>query len=108
MRILLTGATGYIGKRILPILINEGHHVICCVRDKSRFTPPESLRSSITVIELDLLKASSLSITPTDIDVAYYLVHSMSVSANYKTWNKNPLSILGMLLKLQMLSRLFI
>lgn len=84
MKILLTGATGYIGKRILPILINDGHHVICCVRDKSRFTPPESLRSGITVIEIDLLEASSLSIIPTDIDVAFYLVHSMSISANYK------------------------
>ena len=84
MKILLTGATGYIGKRILPALVNDGHHVVCCVRDKSRFNPPQSIKSSITVIEIDLLESSSLSIIPTDIDVAYYLVHSMSVSADYK------------------------
>jgi len=33
MRILLTGATGYIAQRLLPILLNNGHEVICCVRD---------------------------------------------------------------------------
>jgi nucleoside-diphosphate-sugar epimerase len=38
MKILLTGATGYIGKRLLPILIAQGHEVICCVRDKTDFT----------------------------------------------------------------------
>ena len=42
MKILLTGATGYIGKRILPILVNKGYDVVCCVRDKSRINPPKS------------------------------------------------------------------
>ncbi|MCK5822089.1 MAG: NAD-dependent epimerase/dehydratase family protein, partial [Bacteroidales bacterium] len=41
MRILLTGATGYIGKRLLPSLLAHGHTVICCVRDKTRFEIPE-------------------------------------------------------------------
>ncbi len=44
MKILLTGATGYIGKRLLPVLIEAGHHVVCCVRDLNRFNPPESLK----------------------------------------------------------------
>ncbi len=39
MNILLTGATGYIGKRLLPVLIELGHHVICSVRDVNRFNP---------------------------------------------------------------------
>ena len=84
MKILLTGATGYIGKRILPLLINKGHHVVCCVRDKSRFNPPTSLIANISIIEVDLLDQSSLQNIPNDIDIAYYLVHSMSVSDNYK------------------------
>ena len=84
MKILLTGATGYIGKRILPILVNKGYDVICCVRDKSRFNPPQSLKEKISVIEIDLLKTSSLSRIPKDIDVAYYLVHSMATADNYK------------------------
>jgi uncharacterized protein YbjT (DUF2867 family) len=37
MKILLTGATGYIGKRLLPLLVEQGHEIICCVRDKNRF-----------------------------------------------------------------------
>ena len=84
MKILLTGATGYIGKRILPILVNKGYDVVCCVRDKSRFNPPQSLKEKISVIEIDLLNTSSLSKIPKDIDVAYYLVHSMATADNYK------------------------
>ena len=84
MNILLTGATGYIGKRILPLLVNKGHHVYCCVRDKNRFTPPPSLKPNITVIEIDLLEKETLSAIPEDIDAAYYLVHSMSSSGDYK------------------------
>jgi uncharacterized protein YbjT (DUF2867 family) len=84
MRILLTGATGYIGKRLLPVLVEKGHEVICCVRDRKRFNPPESLRSKVQVIELDLLDRDSLSNIPDDIDGAYYLVHSMSSSKDYE------------------------
>ena len=84
MKILLTGATGYIGKRILPILVSKGYDVVCCVRDKSRFNPPQSLKEKISIIEIDLLKTSSLSKIPKDIDVAYYLVHSMATADNYK------------------------
>ncbi len=83
MKILLTGATGYIGKRLLPALVDMGHHVVCCVRDKSKFHVTESLLSNIDVIELDLLKQETLANIPAGIDVAYYLVHSMSSTSNY-------------------------
>ena len=56
MHILLTGATGYIGKRLLPILVEEGHKVTCCVRDVDRFNPPESIKEKINVIQIDLLE----------------------------------------------------
>lgn len=84
MKILLTGATGYIGKRLLPVLIEKGHDVVCCVRDKRRFTPPTSLQDKVTIIEVDLLKSNSLSNIPKDIDGAFYLVHSMSSSSDYQ------------------------
>jgi len=83
MKILLTGATGYIGKRLLPVLIENGHHVICCVRDVNRFNPPDSIKSKIDVIEIDLLKINTLKKIPKDIDGAFYLVHSMSSSNDY-------------------------
>ncbi|MFZ1703258.1 MAG: SDR family oxidoreductase [Saprospiraceae bacterium] len=88
MKILLTGATGYIGKRLLPLLIQEGHQVVCCVRDKSRFNPPQSLVHAITVLEIDLLDRQSLNQIPEDIDVAYYLVHSMASSEDYNNLEK--------------------
>jgi len=80
MRILLTGATGYIGKRLLTVLVSKGHHVICCVRDKTRFSVRESLRPHIDIIEVDFLKEETLNKVPEDIDAAYYLIHSMSGS----------------------------
>jgi uncharacterized protein YbjT (DUF2867 family) len=82
MKILLTGTTGYIGKRLLPILLAEGHEVICCVRDKKRTGFSNFDGENIKIIELDFLDEKSLDIIPKDIDVAYYLIHSMSVSTD--------------------------
>ena len=84
MKVLLTGATGYIGKRLLPLLVEQGHHVVCCVRDANRFNPPKSLQKYISIIEIDLLDYSSLRKIPFDIDIAYYLVHSMSSAKDYQ------------------------
>lgn len=84
MKILLTGATGYIGKRLLPILVAQGHDVFCCVRDKNRFYVPKEIQDKITVIEVDFLEEETLTTIPKDIQAAYYLIHSMSASAtNY-------------------------
>lgn len=78
MKILLTGVTGYIAQRLLPILLENGHEVICCVRDKNRFNKKNYSSQNLTVIEADFLKKESLQHIPNDIDVAYYLIHSMS------------------------------
>src|SRR5699024_9332399 len=83
MKILLTGATGYIGKRLLPILVENGHQVVCCVRDPKRFNPKESLRPFIEVVQVDFLDPVTLNNIPKDIDAAYYLIHSMSKSDDY-------------------------
>ena len=76
MKILLTGATGYIGKRLLPILLDQGHEVICCVRDRNRF--PFDPHPKMSFFEVDFLKDLPSSEAIKDIDVAYYLIHSMS------------------------------
>lgn len=77
MRILLTGANGYIGKRLLPVLLEQGHTVYCCVRNKERFTHKELLHPNLRILELDLLNPKSLEKIPTNIQVGYYLIHSM-------------------------------
>ena len=78
MKILLTGATGYIGKRLLPALLKEGHEVVCCVRDKKRFHPNIPGNNKISVLEIDFLKDPPKTDLIKDIDAAYYLIHSMS------------------------------
>ncbi len=78
MKILLTGVTGYIAQRLLPVLLQNGHQVVCCVRDKNRFNKKDYPEENIRVIEADFLDKNSLVDIPGDIDVAYYLIHSMA------------------------------
>ncbi len=78
MKILLTGVTGYIAQRLLPVLLENGHEVVCCVRDSSRFNINKYEAQNISVIESDFLNKETLQNIPNDIDVAYYLIHSMS------------------------------
>jgi uncharacterized protein YbjT (DUF2867 family) len=78
MKILLTGATGYIAKRLLPVLLENGHEVVCCVRDTNRFDITRYNSDRLSVVEVDFLKVEELSRIPDDIDVAFYLVHSMA------------------------------
>lgn len=82
MKILLTGANGYIGMRLLPQLLALDHEVICAVRDKNRLSIDDWTKSQIQIIELDFLSEFSPDILPKDIDIAYYLIHSMSSSTS--------------------------
>ncbi|MEZ4885176.1 MAG: SDR family oxidoreductase [Chitinophagales bacterium] len=83
MKILLTGANGYIGKRLLLALSEQGHEIHCTVRDKRRFRLNERFKNKhlIHIWECDLLDASTFTDLPTEIDVAFYLVHSMNSNA---------------------------
>lgn len=83
MKILLTGATGYIAQRLLPVLLENGYEVICLVRDATRLdTSKYGYEKQLSVMEADLLDSSSLNF-PDDIDAAYYLVHSMSSGSEF-------------------------
>ena len=90
MKILLTGANGYIGVRLLPVLVRAGHTVVCLVRDRRRMNIDKSLDESefVEYYEADLLHPQTLENLPQDIDAAYYLVHSMGGaggSGNFET-----------------------
>ena len=83
MKVLLTGSTGYIGRRLLPHLVNSGHQVICAVRDKRRFDYEDftdEFLQSVEVIEIDFSDKSVKDNLPKDIDAAYYLIHSLNSS----------------------------
>lgn len=82
MKILLTGANGYVGRRLLPELLAQGHEVVCCVRDKSRLGIDTINLANVSVWETDFLTTPLLENLPQNIDVAYYLIHSMSSSTD--------------------------
>ncbi|NNU33760.1 SDR family oxidoreductase [Mucilaginibacter sp. S1162] len=83
MKVLLAGANGYIGTRLIPVLLEQGHDLICLVRDKRRFHEQSDFSDKVTLIKGDLLKEAGVEAFPKDIDVAYYLVHSMSQDKNF-------------------------
>jgi uncharacterized protein YbjT (DUF2867 family) len=79
MKILLTGTTGYIAKRLLPVLLEQGHEVICSVRDKNRL-PKDGIynHTRVSLFEADYLNEISYNKILDGVDAAYYLIHSMS------------------------------
>jgi len=82
MKILITGTTGYIAKRLIPLLLDQQHELVCCIRDLMRI--PENFKNNklISFIEIDFLVFDENIKIPSDIDAAYYLIHSMSTSSN--------------------------
>ena len=79
MRILLTGANGYIGKRLLQELHQQGHQIICCVRDKRRFDISK-YKQNVEVVEIDFENISLNAKLSFKVEVVYYLIHSMGKS----------------------------
>lgn len=76
-KILVTGANGFVGKRLILALLNQGHHVyaLCRIKGTTLFAEPWP---HLHYIWGDLRNPDTLKNIPEDIEVAYYLVHSMS------------------------------
>jgi nucleoside-diphosphate-sugar epimerase len=55
LKILLTGANGYIGMRLLPQLLIAGHEVICAVRSQDRFSIDDETKEQVEIVEIDFL-----------------------------------------------------
>jgi len=83
MKILLTGANGYIGARLIPALLAKGHEVACLVRDPKLFAKQSEYASQVTLITGDLLRNRSLEALPADIDAAYYLVNALPQTSGF-------------------------
>ena len=79
MRILITGTTGYIAKRLALQLVEDGHELICCVRDLNRIPDEIEEHPKCSFIKIDFLSPKE-AVIPKDIDVAYYLIHSMATN----------------------------
>lgn len=75
--ILVTGATGYIGGRLIPRLLSAGHPVRVFVRDAGRLQG-RPWESRVDVYQGDVLQAETLPPAMQGVSTAYYLIHSMS------------------------------
>ncbi|MGJ8645069.1 MAG: SDR family oxidoreductase [Luteolibacter sp.] len=88
MEILLTGANGYIGLRLLPALLEDGHRVSCLVRDKARFPTTQFGAflddGRMELVEGDMLVPESLPEIGKKYDAAYYLLHSMGAGKGFE------------------------
>ena len=76
-RILVTGPTGFIGKRLLYKLDEKGYRVRCMVRPPEELNLSVPLKNEPEVVYGDLLDPDSIEKALDGIDIAYYLVHSM-------------------------------
>ncbi|MDQ3172060.1 MAG: SDR family oxidoreductase [Acidobacteriota bacterium] len=92
-RVLLTGATGYIGGRLLTRLEREGRHVRCLVRDASRLEGPRG--EATEVVEGDVLDEAALDRALAGVHTAYYLVHSMAANTDYDDVDRKAASAFG-------------
>jgi len=81
-RVLVTGATGYIGGRLIPRLVESGCRVRVLVRDRAKIAP-RPWAADVEACTGDLLVPSSLDAAMEGIDAAYYLVHSMGMGSDF-------------------------
>jgi hypothetical protein len=80
--ILLTGASGYVGGRLLPSLENQGYRLRCVARHPEILKP--KVNPSTDVVAGDVLDRPSLDAAMRGVDVAYYMVHSMSSTGSFE------------------------
>jgi uncharacterized protein YbjT (DUF2867 family) len=84
MRVLVTGATGFVGSRLVPACRAAGHDVTVLVRDAAGYDAAAGVR----VVEGDLLEPGSFD-DALDVDAAYYLVHSMRSGGGFEERDRN-------------------
>jgi len=81
MHVLVTGATGFVGGRLVSALLSEGHEVTVLVRDVAAYHA-EHPTDGVRIVEGDLLEPGSFD-DAVDVDAAYYLVHSMRAGSDF-------------------------
>ncbi|AUG80630.1 NAD-dependent dehydratase [Kitasatospora sp. MMS16-BH015] len=93
-RCLVTGATGYLGGRLVPELLEAGHRVHCLVRDPARLRD-HPWRAEVTVVTGDVTRPDTLAGAFEGIDVAYYLVHSLGTGPGFEQTDREAARAFG-------------
>ena len=87
MRILVTGATGYVGGRLVPQLVESGHDVRCLTRSPEKLAAV-SWADRVTVVKGDALEPESLTAAVEGVDAVYYLVHSIGTGHSFEATDR--------------------
>ncbi len=92
--VLVAGATGYVGGRLVPELLSAGHSVRCVVRDPNKLDDA-FWRDRVEVVRGDVTDRASVDAALVGIDVVYYLVHSMGASGEFEQLDRTAAGIVA-------------
>ncbi|MFJ3334616.1 SDR family oxidoreductase [Streptomyces sp. NPDC086766] len=94
LRCLVTGATGYIGGRLVPELLEAGHRVRCLARSPGKLRD-HPWAADAEVVRGDVTDADSVAEAMRDVDVAYYLVHALGSGRDFEDTDRRAARVFG-------------
>ncbi|MDF3301317.1 SDR family oxidoreductase [Streptomyces tropicalis] len=94
LRCLVTGATGYIGGRLVPELLAAGHRVRCLARSPGKLRD-HPWAPDVEVVRGDVTDSDSVAAAMRDVDVAYYLVHALGTGDDFEETDRRAARVFG-------------
>ncbi|MFJ7151388.1 SDR family oxidoreductase [Streptomyces sp. NPDC100445] len=94
LRCLVTGATGYIGGRLVPELLAAGYRVRCLARSPGKLRD-HPWAGEAEVVRGDVTDADSVAEAMRDVDVAYYLVHALGTGSGFEKTDRRAAQVFG-------------
>lgn len=94
LRCLVTGATGYLGGRLVPELLDAGYAVRCLARSPGRLRD-HPWAGEAEVVRGDVTDAESVRAAMEGMDVAYYLVHALGTGRGFEETDRRAARIFG-------------
>jgi uncharacterized protein YbjT (DUF2867 family) len=91
---LVTGASGYIGGRLVPELLSAGYAVRCMARDPGKLSD-RPWSDDVEIAVADVMEGSAVRRALEGVDVAYYLIHSLGTDASFERRDRTAAEIFG-------------